>query len=257
MSEAHIVTTLADRVLTVRFNRADKKNALTGAMYSALAEAFTAANSNPEVRVVLILGQADCFTAGNDLADFLAVPPKGPDSPVMRFMHSLANLEKPVVAGASGIAVGVGVTLLLHCDLVYCGEQTKLNMPFVSLGICPEFASSYLLPRLLGHTRAAELLLLGEGFSAKKALEYGLVNALLPNTEVEATALAKARQIAAMPPRSSRIAKMLLKKWSRARVDEAIDFEAEHFMAMLHDPEAREALTAFTQKRKPDFSAFS
>lgn len=257
MSEAHIVTTLEDKVLTVRFNRADKKNALTGAMYSALAEAFTGANGNPDVRVVLILGQPDCFTAGNDLADFLAVPPKGPDSPVMRFMRSLANLEKPVVAGASGIAVGVGVTLLLHCDLVYCGEQTKLNMPFVSLGICPEFASSYLLPRLLGQARAAELILLGEGFNAQKALDYGLVNALLPNAAVEATALAKAKQIAAMPPRASRIAKMLLKKWSRSTVNEAIEFEAEHFMSMLHDPEAREALTAFTQKRKPDFSGFN
>lgn len=257
MSEAHVVTSLEDRVLTVRFNRADKKNALTGAMYTALAEAFTAANSNPEVRVVLILGQPDCFTAGNDLADFLAVPPNGPDSPVMRFMHSLSKLEKPVVAGASGIAVGVGVTLLLHCDLVYCGEQTKLSMPFSSLGICPEFASSYLLPRLMGHARAAELLMLGEGFNAKKALEYGLVNALLPNAEVEALALAKAKQIAAMPPRAIRTTKMLLKKWSLSTVNESIDFEAGHFMAMLHEPEAREAISAFMQKRKPDFSSFN
>ena len=175
----------------------------------------------------------------------------------MRFMRSLANLEKPVVAGASGIAVGVGVTLLLHCDLVYCGEQTKLNMPFSSLGICPEFASSYLLPRLMGHARAAELLMLGEGFSAKKALDCGLVNALLPNAEVEATALAKARQIAAMPPRAIRITKMLLKKWSLATVNESIAFEAGHFMAMLHEPEAREAISAFMQKRKPDFSSFN
>ncbi|MDP3857404.1 MAG: enoyl-CoA hydratase [Stagnimonas sp.] len=257
MSEAHVVTSLHDRVLTVRFNRPDKKNALTGAMYSALAEAFTGANSNPEVRSVLILGQADCFTAGNDLVDFLAVPPNGPDSPVVRFMRSLANLEKPVIAGASGIAVGVGVTLLLHCDLVYCGEQTKLNMPFASLGICPEFASSYLLPRLMGHVRAAELLLLGEGFGAAKALEYGLVNAVLPNAEVEATARAKALQVAAMPPRASRITKMLLKKWSLPTINEAVDFEAGYFMAMLKDPEAREAMTAFMQKRKPDFSSFN
>lgn len=256
MSENQILTELQDRVLTVRFNRADKKNALNSAMYSALAAAFRAANSNPEVRVVLIAGQADCFTAGNDMIDFLAAPPTGLDSPVVHFMQSLAALEKPVVAAASGIAVGVGVTLLLHCDLVYCGEQTKLNMPFSSLGICPEFASSYLLPRLMGHQRAAELLMLGEGFTAQKALQYGLVNAVLPNAEVETVARAKALQMAALPPRALRMTKALLKKWSQATTTEAIDHEAGHFMAMLLDPEAREAMTAFSQKRKPDFSAF-
>jgi len=257
MSEAHVLTHLEDRVLTVRFNRPDKKNALTGAMYTALAEAFNGANSNPDVRVVLIAGQPECFCAGNDMVDFLNNPPQGQDSPVVHFMRSLANIEKPVVAAASGIAVGVGVTLMLHCDLVYCGEQTKLNMPFTSLGICPEFASSYLLPRLMGHVRAAELLMLGEGFTAQKALEYGLVNAVLPNAEVEAVARSKALQMAALPPQAMRTTKMLLKKWGLPTINESVNFEAGYFMKMLLDPEAREAMTAFMQKRKPDFSRFS
>lgn len=257
MSEAHVLTHLEDRVLTVRFNRPDKKNALTGAMYTALADAFNGANSNPDVRVVLIAGQPECFCAGNDMVDFLNNPPQGQDSPVVHFMRSLANIEKPVVAAASGIAVGVGVTLMLHCDLVYCGEQTKLNMPFTSLGICPEFASSYLLPRLMGHVRAAELLMLGEGFTAQKALEYGLVNAVLPNAEVEAVARSKALQMAALPPQAMRTTKMLLKKWGLPTINESVNFEAGYFMKMLLDPEAREAMTAFMQKRKPDFSRFS
>ena len=257
MSDAHILTTLEDRVLTVRFNRPDKKNSITGAMYTALAEAFEAADKNPEVRVVLIAGQPDCFCAGNDMVDFLNNPPQGENSPVVRFMQSLSSVQKPVITAASGIAVGVGVTLMLHSELVYCGEQTKLNMPFASLGICPEFASSYLLPRLMGHQRAAELLMLGEGFGAQKALEYGLVNAVLPNAEVEAFARTKALQMAALPPQALRTTKMLLKKWSQPTVQAAIPFEADYFMRMLGEPEAREALTAFAQKRKPDFSRFS
>ena len=256
MSEALILRSLEDRVLTVRFNRPDKKNSITGAMYTALAEAFEEANRDPEVRVVLIAGQPDCFCAGNDMVDFFNNPPQGDDSPVVRFMRSLSALEKPVIAAASGIAVGVGVTLMLHCDLVYCGQQTKLNMPFASLGICPEFASSYALPRLMGHVRAVELLMLGEGFGAQKALEYGLVNAVLPNAEVEAHARGKALQMAALPPQALRTTKMLLKKWSQGSAQEAIGFEAGYFMRMLGEPEAREALAAFVQKRKPDFSRF-
>jgi len=257
MSDTHITTTLNERVLTLRMNRLDKKNALTMTMYSAMAEALNAAASNPDVRVVVITGHADCFTAGNDLGDFMNNPPSSGDSPVSNFMKALSTFEKPVVAAVGGVAVGIGVTMLLHCDLVYCGEKTKLNMPFVSLGICPEFASSYVLPRLMGHVRAAELLLLGEAFGADKALQYGLVNAVLPNDQVEATAVAKAQQMAALAPVAVRTTKMLLKKWNNDTAGEAIQHEASHFMPMLKGAEAIEAFTAFMQKRKADFSKFS
>ncbi len=257
MSSDEILTSLEDRVLTIRFNRVAKKNALTLAMYTAMAEALNAAASNPDVRVVLFAGQPDCFTSGNDLMDFLKLPPSLSDSPVGHFMEALSGFEKPVIAAPCGVAVGIGVTLLLHCDLVYLGEKTKLNMPFVSLGICPEFASTYLLPRLMGHVRSAELLMLGEAFNAATALEYGLVNALLPNDEVEAKAREKALVLAGLAPSAVRTTKMLLKKWTGARIKESVGVEASHFVAMLRSPEALEAMTAFMQKRKPDFSKFA
>lgn len=254
MSDNHVVTTLDEGVLTLRMNRLDKKNALTQAMYTAMAETIEAAAGNKAVRALLITGDATCFCAGNDLMDFMNSAPQPGGSPVERFMKALAHFEKPVVGAVCGVAVGIGVTMLLHCDLVYCGEKTKLNMPFVSLGICPEFASSYVLPRLMGHVRAAELLMLGEAFNAETALQYGLVNALLPNEQVEAKALEKARHLAALAPKAMRVTKMLLKKWSHATANEAIDFEATYFIPMLKQPEAIESITAFMQKRKPDYS---
>jgi len=254
MSDNHVVSTLSEGVLTLRMNRLDKKNALTQAMYTALATAIEEAGRDPAVRALLITGDANCFSAGNDLQDFMNNTLQPGTSPVERFMKALAGFEKPVVGAACGVAVGVGVTMLLHCDLVYCGEKTKLNMPFVSLGICPEFASSYVLPRLMGHVRAAELLMLGEPFTAEKALQYGLVNALLPNEQVEAKALEKAQQLASLAPKAMRVTKMLLKKWSQATLAEAIDFEATYFIPMLKQPEAIESITAFMQKRKPDYS---
>lgn len=253
----HILTELKDRVLTIRFNRIDKKNALTQAMYSKMAQAVREAEANAEVRVILFAGQADCFCAGNDLADFINVPPSSTDSPVAQFMFALSACKKPVVTAVSGIAVGIGVTLLLHSDLVFCGENTKLNMPFVNLGICPEFASSLLLPRLMGHVRACELVLLGKPFTAQKAYEYGLVNQLLPNAEVEGAARESALHIASLPPNAVRVTKSILKHWSAERIKEAIPFEAGHFGPMLRQPEAMEAMMAFMQKRKPDFSKFA
>lgn len=257
MSDDLILSELSDRVLTLRFNRADKKNALTQTMYTRLAEALNQARDDAGVRVVLFAGQVDCFCSGNDVIDFLQAPPATVNSPVIRFMQALADFPKPVVAAASGIAVGVGVTMLLHCDLVYCGEKTKLNMPFVSLGICPEFASTYVLPRLMGHQRAAELTMLGEPFTAQTALSYGLVNALLPNEQVEAKAREKALQLAQLPPNAMRTTKALLKRWSQTTANEAITVEAAHFGPMLKLPEGVEAFTAFAQKRKPDFSQFN
>lgn len=256
MSEL-IQTQLQDRVLTLRLHRPDKKNALTQAMYSALAEALQGAATNPEVRVVLFTGVPDAFTSGNDLQDFLKNPPKGEDAPVARFMRELAAFPKPVIAAVTGVAVGIGVTLLLHSDLVYAGQNARLQMPFTSIGICPEFASTYLLPRLMGNVRAAELVMFGEPFSAAKALEYGLVNAVLPDAEVEPHALERARKLAQQPPNALRVTKKLLHRWSQQTALEAIQVEADHFIPMLGQAEAVEAMTAFMQKRKPDFSKFS
>jgi enoyl-CoA hydratase/carnithine racemase len=253
---ADILTEKADRVLTLRFNRPQKKNALTPPMYDALAEAIHTAAADADVRVLLIAGQPDCFCAGNDMGDFLNNPPEGTDTPVARFMHALHAFEKPVVAAPSGIAVGVGVTLLLHCDLVYCGENTKLSLPFAALGFCPEYAATYLLPRIMGHQRAAELVMLGEPFSAQKALEVGLVNGLRPNAEVEAHARQQALKMAALPPNALKVTKQLMRRWTHATAKEAIDVEASHFIPMLKMPEAREAFIAFAEKRKPDFSRF-
>lgn len=243
-------------VLVLRFNRPDKKNALSQVMYRALADAFRDAGKDPAVRAIVLTGQADCFTSGNDMTDFMAIPKDARDFPTLEFMRELADCPKPVIAAASGIAVGVGVTLLLHCDLVYCGEKTRMNMPFASIGIRPEYASSYLLPRIMGHVRASELLLLGE-FTAQKALEYGLVNAVLPNVDVEATAMEKARAIAQLPPTTVRSIKTMLKRWRGEVVADAINWEMGEVGKSLGMPEAQEAIGAFLQKRKPDFSRFS
>ena len=257
MSTEHVLTELQDRVFTIRMNRLDKKNALTTAMYEGITAALLKAESDPEVRVILLAGSADCFTSGNDLADFLQNPPTGDDSPVARFMRTLATAKKPVVASVNGIAVGVGTTLLLHCDLVYAGDRTRFHLPFVNIGICPEFASTYILPRLMGHQKAAELCLLAEPFDSAKALEAGLVNAVLPNDQSEAKAREVALKLAAQPPNALRTSKALLKRWREDLVVDAIRIEADKFIPMLGMPEAREAMGAFMQKRKPDFSKFS
>lgn len=246
----------SQHVVTLRFNRPEKKNALTLAMYSALADALDAARDDSGVRVVMLAGAGDSFTSGNDVQDFLKSPPSGENSPVARFMVALAEFPKPVVAVVKGHAVGIGTTLLLHCDLIYAAESARLQMPFVNIGICPEFASSYLLPKLIGHARACELLLFGEPFSAEQARTLGLVNAVLPDTDVEARASSRAHKLAAQAPNALRVTKRLLRHWDRERIRQAIRYEAEHFLPMLRQGEALEALTAFTEKRPPDFSRF-
>jgi len=252
----HVKAELEQGVLTLRLNRADKKNALTQAMYSALALAIDNAADNADVRVLLIAGAPSAFTSGNDIQDFIKVPPMGDDSPVLKFMRALALFPKPAIAAVNGLAIGVGSTMLLHTDLVYAGESTRFQFPFVNLGICPEYAATYLLPRMMGHARAAELTYFGEPFTAKKAQEYGLVNSVLADTEVEAHALERARKLATQAPNALRVTKKLLKRWGHSTVMEAIQLEAEHFGPMLKQPEAIEAFSAFVQKRKPDFSKF-
>jgi enoyl-CoA hydratase/carnithine racemase len=245
----------SDGILTIEFNRPEKKNAITAAMYEAMAAALHDAESDREVCVILFAGKPEVFSAGNDLEDFLRHPPQDAESSVYRFMRNLSLAEKPVIAAVAGNAVGIGATLLLHCDLVYAAENAKFSMPFVKLGLCPEFASSLLLPRLAGHQCAAEMLLLGEAISAKKAMEMGWVNRVLPVDELMSFALVQAAKMTVLPSSSLRETKRLMKT-DAPLVDARILQEMTVFAAMLKSPEAKEAFTAFFEKRAPDFSKF-
>ena len=224
-------------------------------MYGALADALEAARNDAAVRVLVIQGHESIFSAGNDISDFLSAPPSRPDAPVFRFLRGLHGFPKPLVAAVCGPAVGIGVTLLLHCDLVYAGDNAAFSLPFVNLGLCPEAGSSLLLPQLMGHQRAAEALLLGEPFGAETALEAGLVNRVVPPAEANALAERQALKLAAKPLAALVETKRLMKKAGAAAVTERIAEEGASFARMLSEPAAREAFTAFMQKRKPDFSS--
>ncbi len=241
-------------VLTLTFNRVERKNSINVAMYDTLARALEQAAADAATRVVLLQGHETVFSAGNDIEDFLKNQPSTQDSPVFRFLRGIATFPKPLLAAVCGPAVGVGTTLLLHCDLVYAGDNAAFSMPFVNLGLVPEAASSLLVPRMFGQHRAAEALLLGEPFMAEAALEVGLVNRVLPPTECNAYAAAQARKLAAKPLSSLMLTKQLLKGEQQAEVLRRMDEEGAHFARMLGEPAAREAMTAFMQKRKPDFS---
>ena len=242
-------------VTTITLNRVDKKNSITAAMYATMADALDQAQADAAVRVVLLQGDVTIFSAGNDIGDFLNKPPAGEQSPVFRFLHGIAAFPKPIVAAVCGPAVGIGTTMLLHCDLVYAGDNAAFSLPFVNLGLCPEAASSLLLPQMFGYHRAAEALLLGEPFMAEAALEIGLVNRIVPPTEVNAMAQAQARKLAAKPLTSLVETKRLMKKGQALQVAQQMDEEGAVFGRMLREPAAREAFTAFMEKRKPDFSA--
>jgi enoyl-CoA hydratase/carnithine racemase len=252
-----IKTALLDGVFSIEIARPEKKNALTMAMYSALAQAFVEARENPAVRAVLITGQPGIFTSGNDLEDFMAAPPRDTQSPVFVFMRALVDCDKPVIAAVTGAAIGIGTTLLLHCDFVYVSDEARLAMPFVSLGLVPEFASSLVVPGLMGPVRAAEKLLLGDPFTAGEAVECGIANAVLPATEVVNHARRVALRFNSLPPGAVRDSKNLMRATTRAAVHKAIETESAIFGERLRSPEAQEAFQAFFQKRKPDFSRFS
>jgi enoyl-CoA hydratase/carnithine racemase len=255
-----IRTALLDGVLTIEIARPEKKNAFTREMYTAAAQALHAADADAAVRAVLLCGQPGIFTSGNDIEDFLSRPPgqgsDAQDSPVFRFLNALTNCGKPVVAAVTGAAIGVGATMLLHCDFVYVSDEARLAMPFVSLGLVPEFASSLLVPQLMGQRRAAEKLLLGDPFTAQEAVDCGLANAVLPASEVLPHARRVALRFNALPPGAVRDSKKLMRDHQRALVMEAIRTEGAVFSARLRSPEVREALQAFLEKRKPDFSKF-
>ena len=242
-------------VTTITLNRVDKKNSITTAMYATMADALDQAQADAAVRVVLLQGDVTIFSAGNDIGDFLNKPPAGEQSPVFRFLHGIAAFPTPIVAAVCGPAVGIGTTMLLHCDLVYAGDNAAFSLPFVNLGLCPEAASSLLLPQMFGYHRAAEALLLGEPFMAEAALEIGLVNRIVPPTEVNAMAQTQARKLAAKPLTSLVETKRLMKKGQAVQVAQQMDEEGAVFGRMLREPAAREAFTAFMEKRKPDFSA--
>lgn len=247
---------LADGILTITLQRAEKKNAITQAMYSALAAATERGRLDDEVRVVLFRGEGDSFSAGNDIADFIAIGQSGggqvTDAPVFRFLKGLADLDKPVVAAVKGRAVGIGLTLLLHCDLVVVAEDALLSAPFVNLALAPEAASSILLPMTMGHQRAFEIFALGEPIDGRTALAWGLANRAVPAAEVEAVAADLAARLAARAPNSLRKTKRLMRDaealWAH------MQREGQAFGSQLSSPEAMEAFMAFSQKRAPDFS---
>jgi enoyl-CoA hydratase/carnithine racemase len=249
-----ILTHVERGVMTITLNRLERKNSITSAMYGAMADALSAAQSDASIRVAVLQGHETVFSAGNDIGDFLNRPPAGMESPVFRFLQGLATFSKPLLAAVCGPAVGVGTTMLLHCDLVYAGDNAAFSMPFVNLGLCPEAASSLLVPQMLGYHRAAEALLLGEPFMAEAALEVGLVNRIVPPTEANAVAQSVAQKLAAKPMASLVETKRLMKKGQQQLVLQQMAEEGQSFSRMLGEPAAREAFGAFMEKRTPDFS---
>jgi enoyl-CoA hydratase/carnithine racemase len=251
MSE-HIQIRRDGRIVELAIDRPDKKNALTHAMYAALAEALGEAAADPAVLVVTITGRGGTFTSGNDLKDFQQSPPVGTDKPVYRFIAAIASFPKVLVAGVSGPAVGIGTTMLLHCDLVLAAPSALFHMPFVDLGLVPEAASSLLFPRLVGPQAAARHLILGEPFDAETALRYGVVGEIVKEEELERRVRATAERVAAKPPEAVRLAKRLI-RGDLAEVERRYNQEGELFAERLTSPEAAEAFRAFFEKRPPRF----
>jgi enoyl-CoA hydratase/carnithine racemase len=249
-----IVTEHSGSILRVQLNRPTKRNAMTSAMYLSLATIFNEAANDENTRVVLWHGAGDSFCAGNDIDDFLKHPPGPGESPQARLMEALVNFDKPLVAAVQGAAIGGGATMLLHCDFIYAGESTKFQMPFINLAVVPEFGSSCAVPARIGHVRAAELILLGTSFDARRAAELGLVNQVIPDKDVLARATETAEKLAAKPARALQASKRLIKQPFREQIKAAMKAENEEFSAQVRSADAKEAFTAFLEKRKPDFT---
>jgi len=250
-----IITERSESVLRVQLNRPAKKNAMTSSMYVTLAEIFTDAAKNEQTRVVLWHGAGDSFCAGNDIEDFLKNPPGPGDSPQARLMNALVDFDKPIVAAVQGAAIGGGTTMLTHCDFVYAGESAKFRMPFIDLAVLPEFGSSCSIPAMMGHIRAAELILLGLPFDARRALELGFVNQVVSDQNLLATASETARKLAAKPAGALQASKRLMKRSFRGQIKAAMKAENEAFSAQVRSEDAREAFAAFLQKRPPNFNS--
>lgn len=247
--DQNIVYQLSHGVLVLQINRPDKKNALTQTMYAALAQGITEADKDDEVKVILIRGTEDCFTSGNDVNDFVKAPTTGTERPSVQFMKAIGSARKPVVAAVGGLAIGIGTTLLLHCDLVYAAEDSFLQLPFTRLGLCPEAGSSLLLQQIVGHQRASELLLLGERFSAQRAREYGIVNEVLPPAGYLEHAMSKAQELARLPADAVQTSKALIKRNQAAPLGDTIQTELVEFGRLLQSPDAQAIFQAFLNKK--------
>lgn len=246
-----ILIEIQHHCLTLTLNRVDKRNALSADMYQELAEALNQHRDNPEIKSVLIKGEGGHFTAGNDLSQFAKVQSKAELASTLAFMQALASFPMPVVAQVNGMAVGIGTTMLLHCDLVYCDTSTVFSLPFINLALVPEYASSLLLPQLAGHRKASEWLLLGESFGPEEAVQYGLVNQVVKPEELTDTVMSTIKKLAAKPAMALKQSKALMKS-NASQIDAHIDKEIEVFVAQLKSEAAKEAFTAFLEKRKPD-----
>lgn len=249
-ADEHIKYSIDGKVFVIEINRPEKKNALLPGMYAALAAGLRQANEDSDINVVLLRGTDDCFTSGNDVSSFLASNKPTADRPSAIFMNALNESRKPIVAAISGLAIGIGTTLLFHCDLIYASENCFLQLPFTRLGLCPEAGSSYLLPKQIGHVRAAELLLLGDRFTAAKAKEYGIINEVLPQDQYLEHAMAKARELAALPADSVQSSKELIKRGQQDIVSETIGVELKEFIRLLQTPDAQAIVEAFLNKKK-------
>jgi enoyl-CoA hydratase/carnithine racemase len=248
-----IITERSGHILRIQLNRPEKKNAMTSAMYVTLADLFNAAAKDDQIRVVLWHGAGDSFSAGNDIQDFLKNPPGAGESPQARLIEALINFDKPIVVAVQGAAIGGGTTMLTHCDFVFAGESARFQMPFVNLALVPEFGSSWAVPARIGYLRAAELILFGVPFNAGRAAELGLVTRVLTDEELLATATQTARDLAKKPPAALQACKRLMKSSTRGQLERAVKLENQEFSARVRSAEAREAFTAFIEKRKPSF----
>jgi enoyl-CoA hydratase/carnithine racemase len=246
-----IITERAGPILRIQLNRPATKNAMTSAMYITLAELFDSAAKDDAIRVVLWHGVGDSFCAGNDIGDFVKNPPTASESPQSRLINALINFEKPIVAAVHGAAIGGGTTMLTHCDLVYAGESAKFQMPFINLALVPEFGASCTVPARIGYLRAAELILLGMPFDANRAEELGLVTRIMPDQNLLATATETAQKLADKPPAALEACKRLMKRSTREQLEQAVKLENEEFSARVRSAEAKEAFTAFLEKRRP------
>src|SRR5216684_512943 len=249
-----IITERSDGILRVELNRPSRKNAMTSGMYVHLADVFNDAARDASIRVVLWHGAGDSFCAGNDIEDFLENPPGPGESPQARLMNALIDFDKPLIAAVHGAAIGGGTTMLTHCDFVYAGGSAKFQMPFINLAVVPEFGSSCSVPARIGHIRAAELILLGLPFDAKRAADLGFVTQVVPDQTLLATATEAARELATKPAGALQASKRLMKRPFREQIRAALKAENEEFSAQVRSEDAKEALSAFLQKRLPDFT---
>jgi enoyl-CoA hydratase/carnithine racemase len=252
-----IISERSGNILRIQLNRPAKKNAMTLAMYNTMADLLNDAAKDNQIRVVLWHGAGDSFSAGNDIQDFLKNPPGAGESPQARLIEALINFDKPIVAAVQGAAIGGGTTMLTHCDFVFAGESAKLQMPFVNLALVPEFGSSYSVPARIGYLRAAELILLGSRFDAKRAAELGLATRVVPDQELLATATKTASALAEKPPGALQACKRLMRSSTREQLERAVKLELQEFSERVRSAEAKEAFTAFIEKRKPNFDAIS